>query len=135
MIRDGVLASVLIKKSLRNEISVVINAIFMDAIETDIERVRIINENLELSAGNNQFRKIDILYMRPSQAPSELAETRIEGLPPMLRFLISGLGSARESSEILSYLTFDPLYLNALVDLGYYDVMKQKENLTQFLRT
>jgi NTE family protein len=53
----------------------------------------------------------------------------------MVRFLISGLGSARESSEILSYLTFDPLYLNALVDLGYYDVMKQKENLTRFLKS
>ena len=52
----------------------------------------------------------------------------------MLRFLISGLGSAHESSEILSYLTFDPLYLNSLVDLGYYDLMKQKEILIQFLR-
>ena len=124
----------LVKPSLGRVISVVINAIFMDAIETDIERVRIINENLEMSSSSDKFRKIDILYMQPSQAPSELAETRIEGLPPMLRFLISGLGSPRESSEILSYLTFDPLYLNALVDLGYYDVMKQKENLTQFLR-
>jgi NTE family protein len=124
----------LVKPSLGRVISVVINAIFMDAIEVDIERVRIINENLEAATHSDKFRKIDILYMQPSRAPSELAETRMAGLPPMLRFLISGLGSAHESSEILSYLTFDPLYLNALVDLGYYDVMKQKENLTQFLR-
>ncbi len=72
--------------------------------------------------------------MQPSQPPSELAEKHREELPPMMRFLLSGLGSAHESSEILSYLTFDPLYLNALVDLGYYDIIKQKENLTQFLR-
>jgi NTE family protein len=124
----------IVKPSLGRILSVVINAIFMDAVEVDIERVRIINENLEVSAQNDKFKKIEILYMHPSQAPSELAETRIEGLPPMLRFLISGLGSAHESSEILSYLTFDPLYLNSLVDLGYYDVMKQKENLIQFLR-
>jgi NTE family protein len=114
--------------------SVVINAIFMDAVEVDIERVRIINENLEMSIQKQNFKKIDIMYIQPSHAPSELAETRIDGLPPVLRFLISGLGTAHESSEILSYLTFDPLYLNALVDLGYYDLMKQKENLIQFLR-
>jgi len=124
----------IVKPSLGRVMSVVINAIFMDAIEVDIERVRIINENLEVSVHNEKFRKIEIVYVQPSQAPSELAETRIEGLPPVLRFLISGLGSAHESSEILSYLTFDPLYLNALVDLGYYDMMKQKENLIQFLR-
>lgn len=127
-------AASLVKPSLGRVISVVINAIFMDAIETDIERVRIINENLKTSSSSDKFRELDILYMQPSQAPSELAETRHEELPPMMRFLLSGLGSAHESSEILSYLTFDPLYLNALVDLGYYDIIKQKENLTQFLR-
>ena len=122
-----------VKPSLGRVISVVINAIFMDAVEVDIERVRIINENLEMSTRTDKFRKIEIVYIQPSQAPSELAETRVEGLPPLLRFLLSGLGTPRESSEILSYLTFDPVYLNSLVDLGYYDLMKQKENLIQFL--
>jgi NTE family protein len=123
----------IVQPSLGRVISVIINAIFMDAIEVDIERVRIINENLQ-AGQNEKFRKLEIEYVQPSQAPSELAETRVEGLPPLLRFLISGLGTARESSEILSYLTFDPVYLNALVDLGYYDLMKQKQNLIQFLR-
>jgi NTE family protein len=124
----------IVKPSLGRVISVVINAIFMDAIEVDIERMRIINENLQMASGSENFRNIDIVYVQPSQAPSELAEARVDGLPPLLRFLMSGLGTPKESSEILSYLTFDPVYLNSLVDLGYYDVMKQKENLIQFLR-
>ncbi len=124
----------IVKPSLGRVMSVVINAIFMDAIEVDIERVRIINENLRTATNKDKFRQLDIVYLQPSQAPSELAETRMEGLPPVLRFLLSGLGTAHESSEILSYLTFDPLYLNSLVDLGYYDLMKQKENLIHFLR-
>ncbi|MBX3022974.1 MAG: patatin-like phospholipase family protein [Bdellovibrionales bacterium] len=124
----------IIKPTLGRVLSVVINAIFMDAIEVDIERVRIINENLKMASPTETFRQMEILHVQPSQAPSDLAEARIEGLPPMLRFLISSLGSPRESAEILSYLTFDPIYLNALVDLGYYDLMKQKENLIQFLR-
>ena len=102
-------------------------------IESDIERMRIINETLNLVSKNAGMRNIDIAHVHPSQAPSELAQERVKGLPPVLRFLLTGLGSPKESAEILSYLTFDPLYLNALVDLGYADVMKQKENLIQIL--
>jgi NTE family protein len=123
----------IIKPTLGRVLSVVINAIFMDAIEIDIERVRIINETLQLVSKESGMRNIDIAHIHPSQAPSELAEERVKGLPPVLRFLLSGLGSPKESAEILSYLTFDPLYLNALVDLGHSDVMKQKENLIQIL--
>lgn len=130
---EGLDETNIVKPTLGRVLGVVINAIFMDAIESDIERMRIINENLRLADNEHKFRQIDIRFFQPSMAPSELAETRIAGLPPILRFLISGLGSPRESAEILSYLTFDPIYLNALVDLGYQDLMKQKENLIQFL--
>jgi NTE family protein len=123
----------IVNPTLGRVLSVIINALFMDAIETDIERVRIINEALQVSSKTHDFRKLDILHIHPSQPPSEIAETRVEGLPPLLRFLISGLGSARESAEILSYLTFDPIYLSALVDLGYSDCMKQKPDLVRFL--
>ncbi len=123
----------ILKPSIGRVLSVVINALFMDAIEVDIERVRIINETLQLVSKNSAMKNIDIVHVHPSQAPSELAEERVKGLPPLMRFLLSGLGSAKESAEILSYLTFDPLYLNALVDLGYSDVKKQKENLIQIL--
>lgn len=124
----------IVNPTLGRVLSVIINALFMDAIETDIERMRTMNEAMRLASPGEEFRNIDIFHIHPSQPPSDLAETRLEGLPPLLRFLISGLGSAHESAEILSYLTFDPIYLSALVDLGYKDCMKQKENLIQFLR-
>lgn len=123
----------IVKPTLGRVLSVVINAIFMDAVESDIERVRIINDSLKMTSNDASLKKLEIAHIQPSQAPSELAEARVEGLPPVLRFLISGLGSAHESAEILSYLTFDPIYLNALVDLGYKDLSKQKENLIQLL--
>lgn len=126
--------STIVNPTLGRVLSVVINAIFMDAVESDIERVRIINAALKSVSKDQDFRQMDIIHIHPSQPISELAETRIEGLPPLFRFLISSLGSAKESSEILSYLTFDPVYLSSLVDLGYNDCMKQKEILIQFLR-
>lgn len=125
----------IIKPTLGRVLSVVINALFMDAIEVDIERVRIINENLSLAGKDNQFRPMEIVHIHPSQLISELAESRIEGLPPVLRFLISGLGTPKESAEILSYLAFDPIFLGALVDLGYKDVLAQRANLLQFLKS
>lgn len=125
--------STIIKPSLGRVLSVIINAIFMDAIEVDIERMQVINESLKLS-GNPNLRQIHIFHSQPSIPLSELAEPRVEGLPHLLRFLLASLGSAKESSEILSYLTFDPIYLNTLVDLGYSDIMNQKQNLIQFLR-
>ncbi len=125
----------IIKPTLGRVLSVVINAIFMDAIEQDIERVKIINENLSLAGKGHQFRPISIMHVHPSQMLSELAESRVEGLPHMLRFLIGGLGSPKETSEILSYLAFDPIYLNSLVELGYKDVLAQKANLIQFLKS
>ncbi len=129
----GLEDSNIVKPTLGRVLSVVINAIFMDAVESDIERVRIINDSLKMTTNDATLRKLEIAHIQPSQAPSELAEARVEGLPPLLRFMISGLGSAHESAEILSYLTFDPIYLNALVDLGYKDLLKQKENLIQLL--
>ncbi len=124
----------IIQPTLGRVLSVVINAIFMDAIEVDIERVKIINENLSLAGKGAQFRPIGIMHIHPSQMLSELAESRVEGLPTMLRFLISGLGNPKETAEILSYLAFDPIYLNQLVDLGYKDIFDQKQNLIQFLK-
>lgn len=123
----------IIMPTLGRVLSLIINAIFMDAIEVDIERSRIINDNLKMAAKTENFRHLDIFHLSPSQAPSELAETRIEGLPALLRFLISSLGSPRESAEILSYLAFDPVYLNGLVELGYHDLIQQRRDLIRFL--
>lgn len=123
----------IVQPSLGRVLSVVLNALFMDAIGVDIERMKIINEALRASSPDAAMREMLVEYVHPSVAPSELAESRVEGLPPMLRFLMSGLGTPRESAEILSYLTFDPLYLNALVDLGYQDLLKQKQNIIQNL--
>jgi NTE family protein len=122
-----------IRPSLGRILSVLINAILMDGIETDVERILIINKALEAAPSQNQFRQIEVFYSRPSQTLSELAVHYVDSLPPILRFLINGLGTPKESAEILSYLTFVPEYSTALVEMGYKDIMNQREKLVQFL--
>ena len=75
----------IIKPTVGRVLSLVINAIFMDAIESDIERMRIVNENVRPSAGGD-FQHVEVLHLQPSQMPSELAQSRAEALPPLLKF-------------------------------------------------
>jgi len=123
-----------IRPSIGRVLSVLVNAILMDGIETDVERIRIINRALESAPGQSVLRNIDVFYSQPSRTLSDIAVNYVHELPPILRFLISGLGTPTESAEILSYLTFVPEYATILVDMGYQDIMAQKEKLVQFLR-
>jgi NTE family protein len=123
-----------IQPSLGRVLSVLINAILMDGIEVDVERIKIINKAMEMtSAARNGFRQVDVFYSQPSKTLSDIAAAHVDDLPQVLKFLIGGLGSPTESAEILSYLTFVPEYETKLVDMGYEDMMANREKLVLFL--
>lgn len=122
-----------IHPSIGRVLSVLINAILMDSIEADVERIRIINRALESAPGQAMLKNIDIFYSQPSRTLSDIAVHYADELPPILRFLLGGLGTPTESAEILSYLAFVPEYATLLVDMGYNDIMAQREKLVQFL--
>lgn len=122
-----------IRPSIGRVLSVLINAILMDGIDADVERIRIINRALETAPGQSVLRNIDVFYSQPSRTLSDIAVHYANELPPILRFLLGGLGTPNESAEILSYLAFVPEYAAMLVDLGYHDIMAQREKLVQFL--
>ena len=48
--------------------------------------------------------------------------------------LIKGMGSAEETSELISYLLFQPQYCTALVELGYQDTLRQRDEIEAFVR-
>lgn len=121
--------------SLGRVLSVMINSVFMDAIDTDIERTEFVNRIIKsYGEPHSHLRPIELFYQTPSVTISEIAADYSDRLPQMFRFLMAGLGSPKESAEILSYLTFIPSYCTYLVDLGYADLISRKEALGQFLR-
>lgn len=118
-------------------LSVMLNAVMMDGIEIDIERIERINKDmLHL---NNQERKklsirsIDALWISPSRDLSTIAANRSKDLPRMIRYLLKGLGSLEEASEITSFLLFEQSFSKHLIELGYEDAMTQKNQLKKFL--
>lgn len=115
--------------------ALILNSLFAEALDADVEHVErlnsILSENLESTHG---MRKVDVMVIRPSEDLGELATRYRRNAPLMVRFLLRGLGSeATGSSDTLSYLLFEPKYLQALVDLGYRDAQAEDSRLREFL--
>jgi NTE family protein len=123
--------------SIARVLGVMLNALLMDAIDYDMERLTRINSTLEhVPIGTRtelNLRKVEHLWIRPSEDIGFLASGQFKKLPGVMRYLMSGLGSSKESSELTSYLLFDPEYCGKLVDLGYRDGMAMQDEIRQFL--
>jgi NTE family protein len=113
-------------------VGVMLNAIFLDSLEGDVERLLKINR---LSGGQRTDQKqIPILMLRPSKDLGKLAKYTPDKLPPFLRYLFKGMGvSDNEGSDLMSYLAFDESYTGPLIELGYEDTYKQKEEVLKFM--
>jgi NTE family protein len=120
-------------------VNVLLNAIMMDGMEMDLERVDRINEGIskleESQRKHLQVKRIEYIWISPSFDLAEIAVNKSDKLPRMLRYLLKGLGSIEEASEVVSYLLFEASYAKRLIDIGYEDTMKQKKQLEHFLTT
>lgn len=123
--------------SVARVVSVILNAVMMDGLEADIERMERINANLlKISDSERQrisLRPIDVLWISPSRDLGEIAAQITAELPPMVRYLLRGLGSLEEASEIASFLLFEKSYSEKLIEIGYQDGMKEKEQVRRLL--
>lgn len=118
----------------------VLNSIFLDSLETDLERLRRINKTVRLipprqlrDSGVN-LRPVDVLVISPSEDLGKIAGQHKHTLPRPVRFLLRGIGALnREGSDLVSYLLFEKPYCSELIDLGFADTMKRKEEVLNFL--
>ena len=137
----------------------ILNALLLDPIDTDLARMRLMNEILEdgekaygsdfLERINtvanrergNPFKRIHDLVIRPSADLGQLAgqvlvNMRDEHLTsPLLRFAARSLAGSSDNtpeSDLLSYLLFDGNFLAPLTELGFADARAQEEALVEF---
>lgn len=122
-------------------LSVMINSIFFDATEADMERMLRINRLVETLPRIPSFenphiplRPIDYVWIQPSEDIAAMARSHFDELPKLLKHLVSGLGSPDEASDLLSYLLFEPGFCRPLLELGYRDAVAQKASLEKFLQ-
>lgn len=115
-----------------------LDSIFLDGLEVDLERLQRINNTVslipeELRAAT-RMRHIDVLVITPSQPLEKIAERHISQLPWTIRLLLRSVGvMQRSGANLVSYLLFDKYYCRALIELGYQDALKRREEILNFL--
>ena len=120
----------------------VLNSIFLDSLDADIERLERINKTIslisdkKLEQGGITLRPVDILTISPSVSLDEIAQRHAHRLPRSLRFFLRGVGAnATHGSSVISYLLFEKAFCRELIVLGYKDAMRVKEKILHFLDT
>lgn len=113
-------------------LNTLLNAVMMDSIEQDVQRIQRLNQLVEISQKNTTLKKIPALCISPSRNIGEIARERSHKLPRILRMTISAFGGLDEASEIISYLMFDSDFCKKLIEMGYEDALNAKMEIIEF---
>lgn len=107
------------------------DAVFLDALEADLERLDRFNAALGgRDAGAGDLRRIETLVIRPSRDLGTLAARHLQAFPRFTRLLLARLGAGKAPNALLaSYLLFEKLYCRDLMRLGWHDAMAQADAL------
>ncbi len=118
----------------------VLSSIFLDSLDTDLERLERINKTISLipdrrlEQGGVTLRPIDVLTISPSQSLDRVAGRHAHLLPRPLRYLLRGVGAyGRHGATLLSYLLFERAFCRDLIALGYHDAMARRADIIRFL--
>lgn len=117
---------------------VLLNAVFLDSLETDIERMERINNTISMmgeeARAKMALKTIPVLALRPSQDLGQLARGCLKEFPTLIRFLLKGVGAKEDKGwDLLSYLAFERAYTEQLIQLGYHDTIRKKEQVLEFM--
>jgi NTE family protein len=117
------------------------NSVFLDAMDADLETLEQINwllEDLQHEArqpdGPEPLRQVDFLTISPSHSLAQIARDHIKDLPRSMRFFLTATGSIKQggSGGALSYILFEHSYCQKLIELGYSDAMAKSDDIRDF---
>ena len=118
----------------------ILDSIFLDNIDLDLERMDRINRAMEqipekhLPDNSRTMRRVDVLSISPSRNLYEIAAKHAHYMPRSVRFFFRGIGaSAERGSSLISYVLFEKAFCRDLIHLGYGDTMDRREEVLEFL--
>jgi NTE family protein len=113
-----------------------LNALFLDNLDRDIELITKINKTVALlpkeTRHHTKWKHINVFSIRPSIDIGEIAKEKYNSMPFFLRYLMGTFGSKAQSGDFLSFLLFESEFSNALLELGYNDALTNKEQILTF---
>ncbi|MDF1781051.1 MAG: patatin-like phospholipase family protein [Alcanivoracaceae bacterium] len=126
--------------SLAQVLGHILNSVFVDSLEGDVERLERINKTISAippkvrEQQDIPLREVQVLKIYPSQPIDEIAAQHIKELPRTLRFFLRGSGATRSpGAAAVSYLLFEPGFTRSLMSLGYRDAMQREDEIKTFL--
>ena len=119
----------------------ILDGLFSGSLYSDLERldrinqVIALNENKKVQTNTKELKHINYLVISPSVDFNEFDKNCYEDMPFSLRMLFKGIGIKKDSnSDLLSFLLFESSFSRSLIDLGFNDAMKRKEEIKDFLK-
>jgi NTE family protein len=126
--------------SLAQVLGHILNSVFVDTLEGDVERLERINKTIAAIPAKDRerqgvsLREVEVLKIYPSQPIDEIAAGHIQELPRTLRFFLRGSGATRSpGAAAVSYLLFEPGFTRSLMSLGFRDAKEREEEIRTFL--
>ncbi len=118
----------------------VMNSIFVDSLDVDLERLHRINKTIDLippetlKENTSLLKPVASMMISPSEEINDIAQQHAMALPRVMRFLYRAVGAmGPNGSTLLSYVLFEASFCQALIDLGYADAMRQKDEVLEFI--
>lgn len=114
-----------------------LDSIFSDTLNADLERMQRVNKTLETLQQHNigsELKPVHSYLINPSVNFNALASEHFLALPMAIRSLLRNIGIKQHSdSSLASYLLFEKNFTKRLIELGYQDAMVQMDSLMTFL--
>jgi NTE family protein len=114
-----------------------LDAIFMDTLNSDLNRMNRINRTLALLPENSReasgLKPMDSLVIRPSRDLREVTQEHASEIPWAVQMLLRAMGAWGRDWRMASYLLFESSYCKELISLGYRDGLSARQDLLDFL--
>lgn len=112
------------------------DSIFLDVLDEDVRRLKSLNPLIEKlpPEERNGMRPVDIRVLRPTEDLGKLSAAYEPQLPEAFRLITRSLGTRQTTTpDFLSYLMFQPDYLEHLIQLGEADAEARLPDLRDLL--
>ena len=120
----------------------VLDTLFLNSLNSDIERMERMNNTLResqqynttISGSSAKLNIIEHIVISPSEDIADIAMKHYKGLPKAFRTALKFLGMTKGNSRrFISYLMFSEKFCTELIELGYRDALAKQNELTEFL--